>query len=133
MSEKYDWLDDFLLSRVGAVKDFKAEWGWMRYQVGGKMFAAICSPSPEELHGAYSGHTIINLKCDPLMADLLKAQYEEIRPGFYMDKRHWIAVYLDGNVPDDLLRMLCAESHRLVFEKLTKKLQRELAETNAEA
>lgn len=131
MSEPYAWLDDFLLSRLGAVKDFKAEWDWMRYQVGGKMFAAICTPDEE--HPAYSGHTLINLKCDPLMADLLKAQYADIRPGFYMDKRHWICVMLDGNVPDDLLRMLAAESHRLVFEKLTKKLQRELTEAAEKA
>lgn len=124
MNNRYPWLDEFLSGRLGAVKDFKAEWGWMRYQVGGKMFAAICTP--EEEHKAYSGHTLINLKCDPLMADLLKEQYADIRPAFYMDKRHWISIYLDGDVPDDLLRMLSAESHRLVFETLKKKMQKEL-------
>ncbi len=42
---KYQWLDEYLLSFPGTVKDYKLEWGWFRYQVGGKMFAATCQPS----------------------------------------------------------------------------------------
>ena len=48
-------------------------------------------------------------------------------PGFYADKRHWISVDLDGDVPEELLRELCDHSYNLVFAKLTKKLQREIA------
>ena len=123
---KYPWIDAYLMAKRGVTKDLQHDWNWIRYHVGGKMFAAICTPGEE--HKAYGGHTILSLKCDPLMGELLRSQYEAIRPAFYMDKRHWIAVYLEGNVPDDLLRMLCAQSHQLVFEKLTKKLQRELTE-----
>lgn len=43
-----------------------------------------------------------------------------------MDKRNWISVFLDGAVPDDVLRDLCQRSYALVFGKLTKKLQREI-------
>ena len=32
---KYEWLDANLLSLPGAEKDYKIEWGWMRYQVRG--------------------------------------------------------------------------------------------------
>ena len=38
---KYEWLDAYLLSLPGAEKDYKIEWGWMRYQVRGKLFAAV--------------------------------------------------------------------------------------------
>ena len=41
---KYEWLDAYLLSLPGAEKDYKIEWGWMRYQVRGKLFAAVCAP-----------------------------------------------------------------------------------------
>jgi hypothetical protein len=37
----YPWLDDYLLGKPGATKDFKVEWGWYRYMAGGKMFAAV--------------------------------------------------------------------------------------------
>ena len=43
---KYDWLDTYLLSLPGAEKDYKLEWGWTRYQVRGKLFAAVCAPGP---------------------------------------------------------------------------------------
>ena len=36
----HDWLDAYLLGMPGATTDYKVEWEWQRYQVGGKMFAA---------------------------------------------------------------------------------------------
>ena len=121
---RYDWLDEYLLSLPGAEKDYKPEWGWFRYMIRGKLFAAVCSPGPE--HKTYGGHDLINLKCDPVRAELLRAEYPDILPGFYMDKRTWVACFLDGALPDELLRELCAASHRLVVEKLPKYVQREL-------
>lgn len=125
---RYAWLDDYLLDRPGAEKDYKAEWGWQRYSVRGKLFAAICAPGPE--HGAYGGHELVNLKCDPRLAEGFRAQYPEVLPGFYMDKRTWVAVLLDGALPDEVLKRLCDLSYRLVVEKLPKYVQRELEENN---
>lgn len=121
------WLDGYLCAKSGAVKDYKAEWGWDRYQVGGKLFAATCCPGPE--HAApYAGHPLLTLKCDPLHGELLRSQYPDILPGFYCDKRHWISIRVRGEVPPELVRQLCDESYQLVFGKLTKKLQKEILE-----
>ena len=38
---RYDWIDSYLLSKKGVEKDLQPEWNWIRYKVGGKMFAAI--------------------------------------------------------------------------------------------
>ena len=122
---RYPWLDETLLALPGCEKDFKAEWGWHRYQVGGKLFAATCAPGPE--HKVVGGHEILSVKCDPQLSELLRSQYPDIVPGFYMDKRCWISILLDGSVPDDLLRKLCADSYSLIFSKLTKKAQRLIA------
>ena len=121
---RYEWLDDYLLSLPGAEKDYKPEWGWFRYMLRGKLFAAVCSPGAE--HKTYGGHDLINLKSDPAHAELLRAEYPDILPGFYSDKRTWIACFLDGELPDDLLRELCADSHRLVLEKLPQYVQRKI-------
>ena len=123
---RYEWLDEYLLSLPGAEKDYKPEWGWFRYMVQGKLFAAVCSPGPE--HKTYGGHDLVNLKCDPQRSEQLRAQYPDILPGFYSDKRTWIACLLDGALPYALLRELCGASHRLVVEKLPKYVQRELME-----
>ena len=124
---RYEWLDEYLLSLPGAEKDYKPEWQWFRYMIRGKLFAAICSPGPE--HKTYGGHDLVNLKCAPSRAELLRTQYPEILPGFYSDKRTWNAVLLDGELPNELLRDLCAESHRLVLGKLPKYVQREIEAT----
>ena len=38
---RYTWIDEYLLGKVGVTKDFQKDWNWIRYQIGGKMFAAI--------------------------------------------------------------------------------------------
>ena len=38
----YPWIFEELAQKPGAVRDFKEEWQWTRFQVGGKLFAAIC-------------------------------------------------------------------------------------------
>ena len=121
---KYEWLDEFLLSMPGATKDFKLEWGWFRYLVGGKMFAATCQPGPE--YKAYDCRELLTLKCEPLLAEALRNEYAVIIPGFYMDKRNWNSIYLDGEVSEDVLRDLCERSYTLVFSKLTKKVREEI-------
>lgn len=120
-----NWLDPYLLQKPGAVKDYKEAWGWTRYQVDGKLFAATCRPGPE--HAAvYAGHPLLTLKADPLALSAFTAQYPDILPGFYMDKRHWLSIRLDGDVPEALIRRLCDDAYRLIAAKLTKKRQREL-------
>ena len=121
---QYEWLDAYLLSLPGAEKDYKAEWGWFRYMLRGKLFAAVCSPGGE--HKTYGGHDLVNLKCEIARSELLRTSYPDILPGFYCDKRTWIACYLDGALPEELLRGLFADSHRLVLEKLPKYVQREI-------
>ena len=38
---KYSWIDTELLQKPGVTKDLQAEWNWIRYHIGGKMFAAV--------------------------------------------------------------------------------------------
>lgn len=116
---KYEWLDDFLLSMTGTKKDYKEEWGWNRYLIGGKMFAATCKD-------ASGTRDIITLKLNPLDGDFLRNQYEDIIPGHYMNKAHWNSIYLDGNVPDDLMKEMVDKSYHLVLSGLSKKMQNEI-------
>ncbi len=122
---KYEWLNEYLLKKPGATSDFKEEWGWQRYMVGGKMFAATMKPSEKHAH-AYAGKDLINLKCDPVKAEALRQSHTEVMPAFYMDKRRWNAVDLSGELSDDEIRQMCDESYSLIFEKLTKKVKAEI-------
>ena len=124
-------VDAYLRAKPGAEKDFKAEWGWWRYLVGGKMSAAEFMVGPEHKE-LYKGRLLLTLKCDPAWAEALRAELPDaVYPGFYMDKRNWISIDLDAAVVDGLLMELCDHSYELVFSKLTKKLQREIAAATA--
>ena len=120
---KYEWLDEYCLSKKGASKDFKVEWDATRYFVGGKMFAMQ--------GGDKAKKAIITLKCEPPFGIALREQYEHIIPGYYMNKDHWNSVYLDGDVPDEVLKQMIDMSHGLVLKGLTKKAQAEIESENS--
>lgn len=117
---KYEWMDEFCCSLKGVEKDFKEEWNATRYMIRGKMFAMQA--------GDKEGRPIITLKLEPSMGEMMRQQYEDVIPGYYMNKEHWNSVYLEGEVPDDLLRDMIDQSHQLIFSSLSKKVQKEIME-----
>ena len=76
---KYPWIAGFLLSKAGVTKDRQAEWNWIRYMIGGKMFVAVCLDETDTPY--YITH-----KLDPLEGDMPRQEYEDIIPGHYMNK-----------------------------------------------
>ena len=118
---KYEWIDEYLLKKPGVTKDLQEEWNWIRYHIGGKMFAAICRDDDDKPY-------YITLKLDPLEGDYLRKTYEDIIPGYYMNKTHWNSVKADGEVPDDVLKDMLDKAYQIVFESLTKKKQKEILE-----
>ena len=119
---KYEWIDDYLLKKPGVIKDLQKDWNWIRYQIGGKMFAAICLDDNDKPY-------YITLKLEPLEGDFWRKQYEDIIPGYYMNKAHWNSVKADGIVPDDILMDLLDKAYRIVIESLSKKKQNEILGT----
>lgn len=120
---KYQWLDEYLTALPSVEKDFKQEWGWFRYMIGGKMFAALClndNGTPE----------YITLKLLPSEGQLLRDMYEDIIPGYYMNKLHCNSVKYDGSVPDDLLKDMLYKSYSLVLSGFSKKKQAEILNTD---
>ena len=78
---KYPWIDEYLMARRGVTKDLQAEWNWIRYHIGGKMFAAILLDDSNRPY-------YINLKLEPLEGELMRQQYPDIIPGYYSNEQH---------------------------------------------
>lgn len=114
----YAWMDTYCLSKPGVTKDYKAEWNATRYFVGGKMFAMQ--------GGDKTGRPIFTLKLQPDFGDFLRQTYSDIVPGYYMNKVHWNSLYLEGSVPDDVVREMVDRSHQIVLNALPKKVQKEI-------
>ncbi len=118
---KYEWIDGYLLGKTGVEKNFQADWNWLRYTVGGKMFAAVCRDPADRPY-------YITLKLEPLEGDFWRRQYPDILPGYYMNKLHWNSVKVEGEVPDEVVRTMLDRAYELVFRSLSRKKRQELLE-----
>lgn len=118
-SMKYDFIDDFLLSKKGVTKDFQADWNWIRYKVDDKMFVAVCLNSDNK-------PKYITLKLNPIDGEFFRNTYEDIIPGYYMNKIHWNSIKADGDVPENVVKDLLDKSYTEILNKLTKKKRAEI-------
>ena len=114
---KYPWIDEYLMAKRGVTKDLQAEWNWIRYHIGGKMFAAVLLDHDDRPY-------YINLKLNPAEGELMRKQYPDVIPGYYSNKLHWNSVKPDGDIPDDLLKTWLDRSYLLVLQDLPKAKQR---------
>jgi predicted DNA-binding protein (MmcQ/YjbR family) len=89
------------------------------YKVGGKMFALAMSDEVP---------TQANLKCDPERSLELRDRYEDIMPGYHMNKKHWNTLNLGGRLPNALVRELIEHSYALVVAALPKKAREGLSD-----
>lgn len=106
-----DALRVYCLGCKGAYSDFPFGDEAEVFKVNGKMFALL---------PANATPPTINLKCDPLLAEMLRQTYAAVKPGYHMNKRHWNTVISDGTIPDDELLEMIEHSYTLVVQGLTK-------------
>ena len=66
------------------------------------------------------GKAAINLKVLPDNGVMLKDIYPFIRAGWHMNKQHWISVFTDEELEEELLQDLVLNSYELVVSKLNK-------------
>ena len=91
------------------------------YKVMGKMFAILST----------RGDPYAILKCDPDLAESLRERYSGVGHRSHLDRRFWISVSLDADVPAAEIKRLVAHSYEQVCAKLTRKQQAELARSGA--
>ena len=104
----------YCLAKEGVTEEFPFDETTLVFKVAGKIFAITGLDDPEFK---------VNLKCDPDRSVLLREEYESIRPGWHMNKRHWNTVYVDGSFPDRLFIELIDHSYDLVVKGLPRKLR----------
>lgn len=106
----------YCLSKPGTTEECPFGPETLVLKVKGKVFA-LCS---------IDDFRSINLKCDPEKAVILREQYEQVKPGFHMNKAHWNTVIVEG-LPKILVKELIDHSYALVRSGLPKKIREELS------
>jgi predicted DNA-binding protein (MmcQ/YjbR family) len=104
-------IEKYLLSFPNTWLDFPFGEGTSVYKFGdkesgeGKMFAIISNDSKP---------LRVSLKCDPQLAETLRAKYETVVPGYHLNKKHWNTLILTGQLSEEEVKDLAHLSYQLV-------------------
>lgn len=101
---------DYCLAKPGVTEETPFGDNTLVFKVGGKIFALT----------DIIEFTGMNLKCDPVKAVELRETYEEVQPGYHMNKKHWNTISTKGNLSDKVIQEWIDQSYYLVFDKLTR-------------
>jgi predicted DNA-binding protein (MmcQ/YjbR family) len=110
-------LRDLCLTFRGSEETFPFGFETSVFKVAGKMFAL------SRLEGEPLS---VSLKCEPQLAEQLRAAHSCISAGYHLNKRHWNTVLLDGTLPEEMIADLVEDSYDLVVSKLSRARQRAL-------
>lgn len=108
---------EYCLSKQHVTECFPFDEVTLVFKVAEKVFA-ITSLDKEVF--------TVNLKCNPERAIELRERYEEVQPGYHMNKKHWNTVSFEGTLSEALLKELIDHSFDLVVKGLSKKTQKAL-------
>jgi predicted DNA-binding protein (MmcQ/YjbR family) len=110
-------LRDLCLTFRGSEETFPFGFETSVFKVAGKVFAL------SRLDG---DPLSISLKCEPQLAEQLRAAHACITPGYHLNKRHWNTVILDGTLSGQMIADMVEDSYDLVVSKLSRARQRAL-------
>ena len=102
---------EYCLSKVAATESMPFGEGVLVFKVAGKIFALAAL---DEIPAT------VNLKCDPDVALELRDRYEQIQPGYHMNKKHWNTVEISSGIPEAELRKMIDHSYDLIVKSLPK-------------
>ena len=98
-------VEEYILSMPNSRLDYPFGKDVAVYKVGDKMFALIAEgKDPVRL----------SLKCDPKLAEVLRAKYETVLEGYHLNKKHWNTIVLTGQLPWEEIQGFIRHSYQLV-------------------
>ena len=106
-------LRDYCLSKPNVTEDTPFGPDTLVFKVYSKLF---CLCNIEDFRSA-------NMKCEPEKAIELREAYQSIKPGFYMNKKHWNTVTINDDVDDNLFLQLVDHSYDLVLKSVPTKIK----------
>lgn len=108
---------NYCLQKKGVTEEFPFGSETLVFKVFGKMFA---------LTGLDRLEFVVNLKCNPEYSIELREKYEEVQPGYHMNKKHWNTVSFEGNLSGKMLIDMIDLSYQLVVDSFPKSKKKEL-------
>jgi len=112
-----DSLQAYLLTKKGTTEETPFGPDVLVFKVMSKIFALVAwQEAPLR----------VSLKCDPELALTLRTQYNAVRPGYHLSKKHWNTVVLDNTIPSNVILGMIDDSYDLVVKGLKKSVRKKL-------
>lgn len=103
---------NYCLAKKAVTEEFPFDKTTLAFKVLGKIFLLTSIGNPD-----FS----MNLKCEPEKAIALRSEYESIRPGYHMNKKHWNTVdVFKEELSDELIQSLIDHSYERVVAGMPK-------------
>ena len=89
-----------------------------RHGKNGKWFGALLNAPRRAVDLAGGGTArVLNVKCDPMLAEILKQNFADIVSAYHMNKLHWISLRVEGDLPEEEWEKLIRLSYTLTLPK----------------
>jgi len=98
-------VEEYILSMPNSRLDYPFGEDVAVYKVGDKMFALVAEKK-EPVN--------LSLKADPELSRVLRERYDEVMPGYHLNKKHWNTIILSGQLNWDEVKDLIRHSYELV-------------------
>ncbi|HEX5152119.1 MAG TPA: MmcQ/YjbR family DNA-binding protein [Parafilimonas sp.] len=110
-------LREYCLSKKAVTEDFPFGETTLVFRVKNKIFLLVAlDADPLQF----------NAKSDPEKAIELREEYDTVKPGYHMNKKHWNTVIVDGSISTRLIKEMIDDSYDLIVQSLPKKSRGEL-------
>lgn len=104
-------LRDFCLSLPLVTECFPFDETTLVFKVEGRMFLFA---------GLERVELMVNVKCDPDYALVLRDAHREVTPGYHMNKKYWNTIHITPSLRDNLVREWVLHSYCEVVKKLNR-------------
>jgi predicted DNA-binding protein (MmcQ/YjbR family) len=109
---------EYCLNKKGVTEELPFGPDTLVFKVMGKVFA---------LTSLDTTPFRVNLKMDDKLVPEYREKYEDVQPGYHMNKKHWNTVYAaSGIISGKEMRWMIDHSYNEVVKGLANKLKKEL-------
>lgn len=112
---EFEHIRDCCLAKLAVTESFPFDDTTMVWKVLDKIFAIA---NVDDFRS-------VSLKCNPARSIELREQFEGVRPGWHLNKKHWNSVSAELDVDLALVLELVDHSYASVVRGMTKKSRKE--------
>lgn len=104
-------LIEYCKNKPGVTVEFPFDSYCMSFKLVSKFFAFL---------NIKNERNEISIKCEPWLAIAFREQYEGVKPGWHLNKKHWNTINAELDVPEEKVKEMIDMSYNLIYRSLKR-------------